>query len=253
MALLACGDAVLDADLVIFDKDGTLIDFHRLWAGKTIAGIERLVAALGADGVVRTELYAAFGYDPVTDAFAPQGPVITASMAKLYTIAATVLYQHGMGWLDAELAVEKHLVTGISEAFGPEMIQPVADLRLLFDALVGAGVRIAVITSDDHAPSARTLRLLGVEPYVGMLIGADDPYAHKPAPDAVLAVCAYLGVAPGRAVMVGDSTTDMLMATRAGVGLRVAVLTGVMERSVLAPGADIVLESIAEIRVAANR
>ena len=50
-----------------------------------------------------------------------------------------------------------------------------------------------------------------------------------------------------RAVMVGDSTTDMLMAQRAGVGLRVAVLTGLMDRAVLAPLADVVLDSIGEI------
>jgi hypothetical protein len=39
------------------------------------------------------------------------------------------------------------------------------------------------------------------------------------------------------------------MAQRASVGLRVAVLTGMMDRTVLAPLADLVLSSIGEIRV----
>jgi phosphoglycolate phosphatase-like HAD superfamily hydrolase len=50
--------------------------------------------------------------------------------------------------------------------------------------------------------------------------------------------------------MVGDSTTDMLMGQRAGIGLRVAVLTGMMDSATLAPLAHVVLPSIEGISIA---
>lgn len=247
MTELAFADHLFDADLVVFDKDGTLIDFHRLWAGKSVAGVERLTQAIGAGASLRRDLYQTLGYDPQTGRFASQGPVITASMNVLYVIATTVLYQHGYGWLDAHLLVEQHMASGMAEAFGPQMLQPLADLPALFGSLNAVGVRLAVVTSDDHAPAQRTLEHFDVIDSVGVVIGADDAYPHKPAPDALLAVCTAFGVTPARAVMVGDSSTDMLMGQRAGFGLCVGVASGPMDRSVLDATAHIVIDSIAQI------
>ena len=48
--------------LVIFDKDGTLIDFDAMWAGWIEALAVRLQAATGQP--VPAPLYAAMDYDP---------------------------------------------------------------------------------------------------------------------------------------------------------------------------------------------
>jgi phosphoglycolate phosphatase len=106
-----------------------------------------------------------------------------------------------------------------------------------------------VVTSDDRDPTIAALTWQQVIEQVAFIACADDGYPHKPAPDALLAACAATGVPLARTVMVGDSTTDMLMAQRAGAGLRVAVLTGTMDAAILAPLADVVLDSIEEIRV----
>lgn len=247
MALLRFGDRRFAADLVIFDKDGTLIDFTHLWAGKTEAAVQALVQGVGGDATLAQALYATLGYDPDTARFATQSPVLTAPMPTLYAIAATVLYQQGWGWLPAELAVADHFAPAMDGAFSREMVRPTADLPALFGGLARAGVQIAVITSDDHGPTATTLAWLGVDHWVAFLAGADDPYPHKPAPDAIWAACRALGVEPACTAYVGDSTTDMLMAQRAGVGLRVAVRTGLMDAETLRPHADIVLDSIGDI------
>jgi phosphoglycolate phosphatase len=256
MALVLFGDRPFDARLIIFDKDGTLIEFEALWAAKTIQGIERLVGALRDDpratGSLRTELYAILGYDPSAHRFAPHGPLITAAMPKLYTLAAGVLYRHGWGWLEAELLVERELVPGMRDAFDPAMLKPFADLPALFATLAHAGVGLAVVTSDDAGPAARTLALLGVDGHVGFVAGADSGYAPKPGPEAVLAACGRYGVDPAQVAVVGDSTTDLLMGRRAGAGLCVAVCSGLAGRAELAPAADIVLESIAQIALPAN-
>ena len=84
MAQVTLGSHIFDADLIIFDKDGTLIDFKHLWAQKTIAGVEQLIAAIDGSAALRHDLYHTLGYDPVVNEFAMQGPVITAAMSKLY-------------------------------------------------------------------------------------------------------------------------------------------------------------------------
>ncbi|MFN8495956.1 MAG: HAD family hydrolase [Caldilineaceae bacterium] len=249
MALLRFANHAFAADLVIFDKDGTLIDFKHLWAQKTIAGVERLVQAVQGNEQLRRDLYHTLGYDHTNDQFNMQGPMLVAAMQKLYTIAATVLFQYGWSWLEAELLVESHFVPGVAEVLTPALLRPTTNLSELFLRLRAANVHIAVITSDDRASAEKTLKLLGIREHVAFVAGADDVYPPKPAPEAILAACKQVGVKPARTVMVGDSTTDMVMAQRAGVGFRLAVLTGIMDRMALAAYADHIVESIESIEI----
>jgi HAD superfamily hydrolase (TIGR01509 family) len=270
MAELLFGARAFDADLIIFDKDGTLIDFVGLWAYYTVSAVEALMASVeGANrlgneqgksaataasastGTLRADLYAMLGYDPVTDYFDPQSPVVTAPLPTIYTLAAGVLYQHGWGWLDAELQVQRAFVPAVNEPLKREMVHPTAPLDARLNALRAAGMQIAVVTSDDRAPTLTALTWLGIVDQVAFMACADDGYPYKPAPDAIWAACEATGIPPERTVMVGDSTTDMLMGQRAGVALRVAVLTGTMDANTLAPLADVVLESIGKIQVMA--
>jgi phosphoglycolate phosphatase len=256
MAELCFGEHHFDADLVIFDKDGTLIDFAELWAYYTTSAVEALVAYLEAQGTkansfaqLRADLYAVLGYDPVSRRFDTQSPVVTAPLPILYTLAAGVLYRHGWGWLDAELQVQNAMIPVMNEPLRREMVRATAPLPPLFASLRAAGVQIAVVTSDDRTPTLAALTWLEVAQEVVFVACADDGYPYKPAPEAIWVACQTLGVDLTRTVMVGDSTTDMLMGQRAGVGLRVAVLTGMMDATVLTPLADVVLPSIGEIRV----
>lgn len=50
--------------------------------------------------------------------------------------------------------------------------------------------------------------------------------------------------------MVGDARKDLDTGRNAGVGLKIAVLTGAADREALAPHADLVLNSVAELPAA---
>jgi len=249
MSWLNVGPVSFDANLVVFDKDGTLIDFEYAWGRQTVAGVERLLAAVGGSDTLRQNLYRSLGYDAQTGRTDGTGPLATAPMEKLCTIAAAVLYQHGFMWDEAEAHVRDYFQTGMASIPLTELVRPVADVKALLAELRGANVRVAVVTSDDRLPTQETMALLGIEELVDFLVCGDDPIRLKPAPDAVLKACAHLGVEPARTLVVGDTITDMVMAERAGVGCRAAVLTGVGRRDSLATYAGVVLNSVAQIRV----
>jgi phosphoglycolate phosphatase len=123
----------------------------------------------------------------------------------------------------------------------------VTELRPLFEALRAAGRQIAVATSDDRAPTQKTLAGVGIGDLVDALACADDGIPVKPAPEMVLTVCRTLGVEPARAAVVGDAPADLAMGRAAGAGLVVGVLSGVGGRADLEPYADVVLGSVAEL------
>jgi len=80
MAWLSVGPLLFDAELVVFDKDGTLIDFEYAWGRQTVAAVERLVAAVKGENRLRDDLYRSLGYDPQTHRTAGTGPLATASI-----------------------------------------------------------------------------------------------------------------------------------------------------------------------------
>jgi len=242
------GDRPFDAEWVAFDKDGTLIAFEVMWGRLAEVWVDRLAGAAGQE-TLRQELYRSLGYDPVQQRTKPQSPLAIATTGELQTIMAVTLYRHGTSWPDAHERVRFAIEAG-DELSLADLVQPAGDVESLFGRLRDAGIRVAVVTTDARADTEETLRLLGVDHLVDSVVCGDDGLASKPAPDMLLAASEGLGQDPARCAVVGDTLGDLGMAERAGAGLRVAVLTGAGDPTILARHADAVLESIDDIRVA---
>jgi len=251
VTLLHFGSVPFDAGLVVLDKDGTLIDFE-MWNILAAAWVDRLVEDGGDDRqALRADLCRNMGFDYEKRSSDPQGPAAIATTTQVMAIAAGTLYRHGMPWPQAEERVRLAFETE-DELPLASLIRPAGDLPSLFRALHAAGVPVAVVTTDHRRETEETLRLLGIAGMVDHILCGDDGVPPKPAPDMLLVTCRQMGVEPARTAVVGDTLGDLLMAERAGAGLRVGVLTGAGTREVLAPHADVVLDSVDGIRVAAD-
>jgi phosphoglycolate phosphatase len=226
---------------IIFDKDGTLIDFDAMWGGWITELARHLEAA--AYVAIAPQLFQAVGFDPATGDIAPAGPLAVATMAEIRALAGAVLRDAGLTPASADAAIQAgwHIPDPVALA------QPLADLPILFGAVRARGMRIAIATTDDRAPTLATLEALGVAALVDVLACGDDGRPIKPAPDAILALCRDLGIAPAQAAMVGDTTADMRMGRAAGTGLNIGVLSGVGSAALLAPLADLLLPSVAQL------
>ena len=228
-------------DLVVFDKDGTLIDFGPMWSGWA----EALAASL--DGLtgrrLTAALYEMLGYDPARRNVRPGGGLAATPMARLRERTAAVLVRVGLSEDDAEAALARawHAPDPV------ELAHPLTDLAALLDRLRSDGKRLAIATTDDRQPTERTLAALGLADVFDVVACADDGIAIKPAPDMVLAACEATGVQPARTAVVGDSPADLAMGRAAGAGLVVGVLTGVGGQADLAPQADVLIDSVADL------
>lgn len=228
-------------DLLIFDKDGTLIEFHLMWGAWVEVLARRLEAAAGLP--LREGLYPLLGVDPATGLVHPHGLMAATPMSRIREVVEGFVEESGASRDVAAAAVE-------SAWHAPDPVglaRPVADLPALLGRLRGRVGTFAVATSDDRQPTERTLAALGVNGEFAALVCADDGIRTKPAPDPVLHLCSSLGIAPERTAVVGDSPADLLMARGAGVARTIGVLTGVGDRASLEPLADVVLDSIAEL------
>jgi phosphoglycolate phosphatase-like HAD superfamily hydrolase len=98
------------------------------------------------------------------------------------------------------------------------------------------GFRTALVTSKIRDSAGHGLRLLGLEAVIDCVVGADQVAEPKPAAEPVLRAASLLGVAPGDAIMVGDSAHDMASGRAAGAQTA-AALWGAQDRAALAAAA----------------
>jgi phosphoglycolate phosphatase len=236
--------ALAGIELVVFDKDGTLIDFSAMWAPWAVDLANALEAVTGRS--LRAPLFQVLGFDPATGRTLPHGALAVTPMTELRRRIAEVLANDGgltASAADRALDAVWH---------GPDPVEssvPLADLRLLLRTLRAFGIRVAIATSDDREPTLATLRSLGVANLIDAVVSADDEHEVKPAAAAVVHLCRALDVLPTATAVVGDSAADLTMGRAAKAGRVIGVLSGVGTAPELEPLADVILPSVAELVV----
>jgi phosphoglycolate phosphatase len=225
-------------DLVVFDKDGTLISFEAMWSGWARELGLRLEVATRRP--VAGDVFTSIGYDPTTDRVLPGGPLALDTMAGIHERVGAVLRR----WCPSVTAARRILAEAWVEPDPIERAVPLADLPRVFSALRASGRRIAVATTDDRRPTEATLAGLGLAAMVEGIRCGDDAGPTKPDPETLLGLARELGVEIGRVAMIGDTPADLRMARAAGAGRAIAVAGGVGSADELAPLADLVLPNV---------
>ena len=222
---------------ILFDKDGTLIDFHRSWSR-----LYRELALELADGDAREArtILQAGGMD------AESGRVRAGSvLAAGNTIDIVDLWFPSLAGAERE-----RMLSRIDARFlenGVRYSVPVPGLSETLAVLAAAGLPMGVGTSDGTAATRAALAALGVESFLPHVFGYDSVERPKPAPDIVFAFAAAVGLPVAAVAVVGDNTHDLHMARSAEAGAAIGVLSGTGAHIDLAPLADVVLDSIRDL------
>jgi len=220
---------------LIFDKDGTLFDFNATWGAWARQVFE--VEAKGDPDRLR-QLALALGYDLNSERFEAHSIVIAGTNEETAQAALPFL---------ADTSVEDVLVRWNKLAAEAPQVEA-APLDRLLAQFRNADLALGVATNDAEAPARAHLKSAGVEGAFDFIAGFDSGYGGKPEPGQLLAFCEAVALAPTQCAMIGDSTHDLYAGRAAGM-LCVAVLTGVAGAEDLAPHADVVLDSIADLPV----
>ncbi|MDD9884139.1 MAG: peptide-methionine (R)-S-oxide reductase MsrB [Gammaproteobacteria bacterium] len=241
---------------ILFDKDGTLVDFNRTWLQPYRRAAAYLQSRFGA-AADADELLARGGFVAESNTWRPDSPLASGSNAGIFDCWATVIGAPITGeTLRAVEAILKLPPDGYAPAVD-DLAGLLVELRACDggggdgdgdddDGDTGGGIKFGVATMDIAANAERMLRAAGVAQLFDFVCGADSGYGVKPAPGMARAFCDTCNLAAAQVMVVGDSPKDLAMGENAGAAFSVGVLTGAHTAADLAR-ADRVLNSIADL------
>ncbi|MEG6591024.1 HAD family hydrolase [Paenibacillus barengoltzii] len=243
---------------ILFDKDGTLLNFMGLWgswAAVLTDLMERKLAELGSQGgfnkstllgLQTDERNRVIGYDKT-------GPVAMGTEEEIIALLASTLYAAGLPWNEAITAVRELNSAAMAELKRRREAVPLPGLRDFVQSCREAGVKLAVVTSDSTSEALEHLEWLGIRDAFTSVVGRDRVARGKPGPDMALLACRELGLSPGEAVVIGDSNADMQMGKRAGVVMNIGVAEEYGEEAqdavVYLRDADVIISNYRELTI----
>lgn len=222
---------------LLFDKDGTLLDFGASWS----AVLRELCMDFCTGDVAAAEaMLRAGGMDPATG-HCTSGSVLAAGN----TIDLARLWFPAMAEAEIAAMVEHLDLTFHENGIRHSVLLP--GVREMLDGTARAGFAMGVATSDGTAGTKAALKALAIDNYLPHVFGYDSVRRPKPAPDIVHAFAAAAGIPESEIVVVGDNAHDLEMARSAGAGAAIGVLSGNSGMDDLAPLADAVLLSVCDL------
>lgn len=96
------------------------------------------------------------------------------------------------------------------------MCKPFDGAKEMLKGLKDKGIKTAIVTSKRKGLATRGLKLGDLLKYIDIIISPEDTIKHKPEAEPAIKACELLGVKPNEAIMVGDSSYDLLCGKRAG-------------------------------------
>lgn len=222
---------------ILFDKDGTLVDFQATWFA---VGDLMALEAAGGDRAKADILMQLAGYDFEAHGFRADSVFAAGTNADIVAL-----------WYPEADADRKRAMVAEFDSFtaeqGARQAVPLPGSKAAVASLHAAGFRLGVATNDSTSGAEKTLLSLGMAQMFEAAYGYDAVANPKPAPDVVQAFCDLTGLRSAQIAMVGDNRHDLEMARAGACGLAVGVLSGTGTRQSLAAMADVVLDSIADL------
>jgi phosphoglycolate phosphatase len=216
--------------LILFDVDGTLVDSQNI----IFEGFARAFAAIGRPAPRREDVLAIIGRSlpgaTATLLGIDEADPIVAQTVTAYKIAFQAL---------------RHVAESF-EALYPGTRETIDALRARSDVILG------IATGKSQRGVKAIIEAHGFDGLFATIQTADG-HPSKPHPSMIMTALAETGVTPDRAIMIGDSSYDMLMARSAGVAA-LGVSWGYQDVSQLAAsGAHEIVHDYSEVEPAIGR
>ena len=228
---------------IIFDKDGTLLDFDALWIPVAEAALRRLARRFC---VPRRAAEAAGRALGISEGSADRcGLLAAGTYAQIAQCVRNVFSE-----FDTETA-EKEMLRGVCAAFAAEMprgriLPAVHGLRGVLTDLRREGYTLFVATTDRAASTRECLRALGIADLFAEVFADGTGIPVKPDPAAIGKIADEYGIGPQDLFMTGDTLTDVLFAKNGNIR-SIALARTEREREILSSCADAVVRDVSAL------
>lgn len=240
--IVKAGTVAFDVQMIVFDKDGTLIDLNAAWAPAARIWIETMSQG---DAAAMSALAEGLGVGE-DGQLQDGGSLASESVGQIAERTREVLASHGVD----RAAIQSRLAA--AQAGIDHMtieVRPLGMVRSTMERLAHAGLILTVASSDNASQIHSDLETLGIASLVAAVAAGDGPWPPKPDPGGLIALADEFEVDPAHMLVVGDSLTDVGAARSAGA----AGIVGVSRPDgtcSIARMVDVVIASISELEVA---
>lgn len=231
---------------ILFDKDGTIIDFYALWlkaAYDVMPKFLKLNNLDEGDDMLEFMLASIGVHNGEID---PKGALAYKSYFEIAEDMVEALEEKGM-MLEPKI-VNEQLQKLFDESVTGDHVElnTFGDMKQLVQELKGRGIKIGLSTADTMISAVNCLKELDLYDDFDF-IGADDGVRKpKPAPDMFVEFQNMFGLKPEEIMVAGDTANDIRFANENG-GVSIGVLSGVSKREDYGDDVDYVVDSIFEI------
>ena len=190
---------------IVFDKDGTLLDFDALWLPVAEGAIDLIMQKYSFPPRAKAELFESVGvFDGETDI---TGVLAGGTYQMMADCFKSVLTSYDIEFDNDDF--DAFTVKAFHDSFDKGEITPVCkDIAAFFKKLKQTGVKTALITSDDRFGADRCLDLFGIAQYFDEIYCADKVHPPKPDPYYMNCFAQKYGLAKNELCMVGDTYVD---------------------------------------------
>ena len=182
---------------VIFDKDGTLLDFDATWNEAVGAAFDQI-----SDLKAKMQAAELFGYDLNRRCVLPQSAFVSETSDVTNELVADLI----------DIGAFKQTLNEASR----RTVVANKGARETLESLLRRGWRLAIATNDSELLAIEHLETLGWESLFTSIKGFDSGHGAKPGPGMVIAAAEDCDALDGHYLMVGDSVHDILAGKAAG-------------------------------------
>jgi phosphoglycolate phosphatase len=199
----------IEAEYVIFDKDGTLVGGINLW--KKIFSYEIDIAKSMKINIEKTA-NKIFGAEEAE----PYSPLVTfhASEAPIL-MAAAIWMDYGLPWYKCKELGNFIIEEGSKKVNKKELYEVLPGAIPAIDFFISKDLPLFIATSDSKENTIDMLKYLNIEKKIKFVVSSDEVEYGKPHPDILYKIESIIKKDIKKGVLIGDNEVDIETAKRA--------------------------------------